>query len=267
MLAVCKTVWVDIYNMQKIEYVDLLHHAIKNNIACVPILNRIKCTGLNTEQVTTRKKMFTEDDSQKLLDAARATSPMDALSVELMLTTGLRIGSLSRMKWCHVDHDHNCMYALEKGNKVRPIALHSSLRIAFELQRESQKRDTEFVFTSNRHNRDVPLTTRWLRERFYILGSKALPGMKIYPHMCRHTVVHRLFECNNSLTHIARFLGHSSTTTTTQYYLKYSLQQLIQQMNIPWLSFKEVACIHQTPSHKNAQRRSTAEKVQACETE
>lgn len=237
MLGACKTVWTDIYGIPVIKHSHLIQEAIRSNTPrAVEILVRLKSTLHNP--VVTRNEVFTSDECRQLLQTASAKSICDHLMIELMLTTGIRIGSLQKMRWTHIDHQWRYMHVFEKGGKQRVIVLHPALVHILKKQKMAQIRDTIYLFPSNRKKHDVPLSTRWLRERFYAIGSKALPGVSIFPHMCRHTVVHRLFENKNSLTHISRFLGHASTTTTNQYYLKYSMEELVQQMNIPWLTFK-----------------------------
>ena len=237
MLSACKSVWTDIYKIRAISYNDILQQAIQNNIPH-SVHNLIQLKNSGAKQINVRNDAFTVDECAKLLQSASAMSVRDLLMLELMLTTGVRIGSLCRMKWQHIDHQWRYMHGIEKGNKHRIIVLHTKLADLLKKLKESQRKRTQFIFVSNRRNQDTALTSRWLRERFYVIGSHALPGMRIFPHMCRQTVVHRLFENKNSLTHISRFLGHASTTTTNQYYLKYSVEELVQQMKIPWLSFK-----------------------------
>ena len=57
-----------------------------------------------------------------------------------------------------------------------------------------------------------------------------------HPHAFRHTIVNNLMVQGNKLENVSKFMGHSSISTTEQYYWTTELENIIPTMNIPWLN-------------------------------
>lgn len=80
-----------------------------------------------------------------------------------------------------------------------------------------------------------------------------MEGKHIHAHSLRHSFAHILLESGNKPELVSKMLGHSSTITTEQYYLKESASEASKRMNIPWLERTEQE--NPVPSFLNTQKK------------
>ena len=171
----------------------------------------------------------------------------------LLLSTGARIGALSRLTYGDVKEEEDASFPatatiIEKGNRPRCIPITSDVLRVIKMKAVSQRcqdlpeddawlhavSERLCIFRSAR-NPMIPMNVRCLRQIFYTLCDRAGIGRPIWPHLIRHTVAHQLWRCGNPVVSIAKFLGHKSVHTTFTQYLDLSTAELIMNMNIPWL--------------------------------
>lgn len=238
-LRMINTVWGEMYNIIDCTIVRTELRAWYNtHLAPHEALwltqNALDPTPTDCDRVDMNHvRHFTNAEIQAM--QAACSSSRDTLMLELLLTTGIRIGALCSIAWRNVDLRERSVRVLEKGRRVRDLHMHTSLLSAFEAHGSQRG---PYVFPSRRGQ--AHLTARHMRTLFYQLASRAgLQGPHVHPHTCRHTVVQRLWYAGNSLDRIARFLGHESPTTTGKYYLHLAHRELISHMVIPWLTLKD----------------------------
>jgi integrase len=88
---------------------------------------------------------------------------------------------------------------------------------------------------------DIGISTNRINAIIKEIALKAgLKGPHIHAHSMRHSFAHILLESGNKPELVSKMLGHSSTKTTEQYYLKESASEVSKRANIPWLTRQKV---------------------------
>lgn len=167
------------------------------------------------------------------------TSTVERLVVLLLLTTGLRIGGLSRLRLPKATTDEirgrdvpRTLPTTEKNGVSRTVVLTSAVRILVaRWLREggfgtsaSASATTTYLFPSPcRPN--APVSTHHLWDVCRKVFRRArIAGPHVHPHTFRHTLVHLMHMGGTSFDSIAKFIGHSSPAITCAVYGR--LQQL-----------------------------------------
>lgn len=158
---------------------------------------------------------LTKDQFRKLLEGC--ASPHVRLFCILGVTTGGRKSAILETKWEQVDWDRrqlnlNPKDRMQKGNKRRAtVALNDR---AMEALREAKEGATTDYVIEFRGGRLMDI-----KKGISSAGERA--GVKIHPHMLRHTAAVWMAEDRVPMAEIAAFLGHKDPAITTRVYARY----------------------------------------------
>ena len=147
-----------------------------------------------------------------------ATDELLPIAVRLMVSTGMRVGELCKLRVEDVSPDGASIRVHGKGSKDR-IAYVSDLSLRQDLKRCVDQRR---LFTKGQEalflNRfGSPIRPQSVRSKLRRHASEVGLTRRITPHMLRHTAATLLIETGVDIRFVQRMLGHSSIATTEIY--------------------------------------------------
>ena len=173
----------------------------------------------------TLPKFLPEEEVTKLLDTAYKSGTnegqRDAVIMELLYATGLRVGELVSLNMQDLDLSESYIRCMGKGSKERIVHLYpkalEELRRYLKSARLAllgHKRTEPSLFVNHRGER---LTRQWVWTILKTYAQKAGIEQNITPHTLRHSFATHLLQNGASLRHVQELLGHSSISTTQVY--------------------------------------------------
>src|SRR3989344_5415906 len=134
------------------------------------------------------------------------------LVVKLLYSSGLRLQELSNLKRKDIGFDRNLINIRKgKGGKDRISLLSENLKLDLLKYYSKEMFTTEYIF----EGRKGKYTKKSVQKILDNLGKKA--GIKVTPHMMRHSFATHLLEQGTDIRHIQKLLGHSDLKTTEIY--------------------------------------------------
>jgi integrase/recombinase XerD len=145
-------------------------------------------------------KSLTRDEKERLQDAAKQESSLDALLFRVMFNHGLRVSEVIELTPANIVSGHLVVQRLKRSRKTtHPL---------FEDEKELLTMTGRFFPMSR--------VTVWRRMQYY--GEKAgLPEFKRHPHCIKHTTGRLAYLGGMGIPEIQKYIGHVNGGNTMVY--------------------------------------------------
>lgn len=166
---------------------------------------------IKTAQVA--KETLTDEELETLRDTCE--NKRDLAVIDLLASTGMRIGELVRLDITDVDlHERECVVT-GKGNKQRPVYFDARAKLHLSEYLESRNDSNHALFVSL-DSTAKRVTVGGMELRLRKLGKKA--GIsRVHPHKLRRTLATHAIDKGMPIEQVQKLLGHAKIDTTMHY--------------------------------------------------
>ena len=177
----------------------------------------------NPKKKESLPKYIKNSDIEKIFlcfDKDSALGQRNALILEMLYATGVRIGELVNIKIKDINLYDRTIKILGKGKKERVVIYGSYCEDALELYLKNGRYELlnggscEYLFLNKNGSR---LSTRYIRKIIDDVVRKCEMDYHVSPHTLRHTFATDMLNNGADLMTVKELLGHSSINTTGIY--------------------------------------------------
>ena len=138
----------------------------------------------------------------------------NALLIELLYSSGIRISEAINIKLKDINRDDKSIRILGKGNKMRIVYFGDYAKEYLNSYLALRNSNSEYLFL-NKNN--TPLTRRGAEYIVSSLVKNSLLKKKITPHTFRHSYATEMLNNGADIRSVQELLGHASLSTTGIY--------------------------------------------------
>jgi integrase/recombinase XerC len=165
-------------------------------------------------------KTLDTDQMARLLEPLGddALSRRDRAIMELFYSSGLRLSELAGLSLHDLDLSDRTVRVLGKGSKTRvvPVGRHAVTALgAWLRERAALARPEEIALFVGQNGRR--LGVRAVQQRIARAAARQGLGVKVHPHLFRHSFATHLLESSGDLRGVQELLGHADISTTQVY--------------------------------------------------
>ena len=171
-----------------------------------------------TLSITDVSKILTcfDTDHTALSPFAQKTLIRDAALIDLLISTGIRIGEAAAITLNDIIASEHTLLIHGKGRKQRLIYISSPVTWSrLSILMKERKKAGEVHLFANRYGK--PLTIHGIEDIYAKYVKKAKLTTKSTPHYLRHTFATNLLANGADLRSVQEILGHASVATTQIY--------------------------------------------------
>ncbi len=142
----------------------------------------------------------------------------DAAMLELFYSSGLRLSELTGLRLADLDLIQREVRVTGKGNKTRVVPIGAFARAALEKwlrAREDLAAPTVTAVFVSRSGRAI--SPRTVQQRVEHWAKVLGLGIRVHPHMLRHSFASHVLQSSGDLRAVQEMLGHANISTTQVY--------------------------------------------------
>lgn len=167
-------------------------------------------------------KYLEYNEIEEIFDIPDLTTPLgerNALILEMLYATGMRVGELVNIKIDDINHTQKTIKILGKGNKERIVYYNTITEKRLKLYLENgrchlNRKNSEYLFLNELGG---TLTTRGVEYILDQIMKRTTLTKHITPHMLRHSFATHLLNEGCDLLSVQELLGHESLSATNIY--------------------------------------------------
>lgn len=162
---------------------------------------------------TVTKEVLSDEELETLRDSC--SSPRDLAIVDLLASTGMRVGELVGLDISDIDLQERECIVTGKGNKQRLVYFDARTKVHLTAYLNSRNDDNPALFISlNGGNERI--TIGGIQTRLRNLGKSA--GIRrVHPHKFRRTLATHAIDKGMPIEQVQKLLGHAKIDTTMHY--------------------------------------------------
>lgn len=164
---------------------------------------------------TTRrvKETLTDENLEKLRDTC--SNVRDLAILELLISTGMRVGEITRLNISDMNFQERSCVVLGKGNSEREVYFSAKSKMYIKKYLETRTDNNEALFISliKPYNR---LGISGIEILIRNLGKEANIN-KVHPHKFRRTMATMAIDKGMTIEQVQKLLGHIKIDTTMEY--------------------------------------------------
>lgn len=159
------------------------------------------------------------EDILDIPDTSTILGLRDASILELLYSTGIRVGELVNIKIRDIDFNNNRIKILGKGNKERYVLFGDKCKnLLDKYLKESRpnlvKKSCDYLYLNTR---GTPISIRTTEKMVDDVVKKSSIKFNVSPHTLRHTFATHMLDNGADLNSVGELLGHSNLNTTAIY--------------------------------------------------
>lgn len=173
------------------------------------------------KSIKTIKQAYTDENIETLKDSC--TYLRNRVIIELLASTGMRVGELVTLTRSSVDFDNKECIVLGKGGKQRKVYFDSKTKLHLKTYLSTRTDDCSSLFVSLLAPFN-PLNISGVEIMLRKLGKKANIE-NVHPHRFRRTLATKAIGKGMPVEQVQVLLGHTKIDTTMQY-------AIVDQLNV-----------------------------------